>query len=238
MQPPQAQLQRAQGPIFRKIRIQQRRSITPQNQLDPLSDDLYETVHRRGERKEKQSRNWDKERALHEKGELERLLQELKGPDWLKLMGIVGISEAESQKYKPKRNIFIRRGQSMLDRYAEWNKRDKELKLEKEQRLAEEDESSTEGYDSDDSLQNITNTTQKRKRPHRLDPKRLEPETSQQVVVEEQTPFTSFFDKSHMREAAMKSYRRGRHVLAFGVPIPELPDATDFELPHLATVAE
>ncbi|KAI5298002.1 hypothetical protein KEM56_004386, partial [Ascosphaera pollenicola] len=57
-------------------------------QADPLSDELYFKAHRRLERQEKQLRNIERDRAQHEKIQLDRLLEELEGHDWLRTMGI------------------------------------------------------------------------------------------------------------------------------------------------------
>ncbi|KAI9869879.1 MAG: hypothetical protein M1823_008919, partial [Watsoniomyces obsoletus] len=70
---------------------------------DPLSEEAYSKVHRKAERHEKQMKNGDKERAQHEKYQLERLLDDLRGPDWLKTLGISGIIETEKKRYEPKR---------------------------------------------------------------------------------------------------------------------------------------
>lgn len=217
--------------VFRKVKLPNRETGQHRARHDPLSDELYVTAHRRGERKEKQSRNWDKERAMHEKGELERLLEELQGPDWLKLMGIVGVTDAEAKTFKSKRNIFIARAQTMLDRYSAWNKRDRELKLERERRLAESEEetSSDDDQDSEGSSEATEEGRHQMRRSHTT--ARARDREKPQQPVAGQRPFNSFFEKPHMREAAMKSYRRGRHVLAFGHPIPEVPELSDFELP-------
>ncbi|KAL9060460.1 MAG: hypothetical protein Q9162_000633 [Coniocarpon cinnabarinum] len=224
--------------IFKKIRLPPKDKFRNAAPGDPLSDEIYDAAHRRGERKEKQARNWEKERALHEKSELERLLQGLKGQDWLKTMGIINASEHDTKHYITKRNIFIKRAQSMLDRYAAWNQRDRQLKLEKEQRLAEEeDESSSDDSDSRTSAtisaseenERLKRVGGKRKAP---DQQSMEQKKPQQQHLAEQKEFKSFFEKPHMREAAMKSHRRGRHVLAFGLPIPALPEVADFDLPQ------
>ncbi|KAG9526912.1 hypothetical protein KCV07_g154, partial [Aureobasidium melanogenum] len=67
---------------------------------DPLTDAFYFKSHRRAERKEKQLRNIEKERAMHEKAQLERLLEALQGHDWLRIMGIVSVADADAKNSK------------------------------------------------------------------------------------------------------------------------------------------
>ena len=60
----------------------------------------------------------------------------------------------------------------------------------------------------------------KRKKPSPV--KVVEPPPSQ--------PFISFFDKRHLRDAAVAGRQRGRTILAFGLPVPDFAEE-DFELP-------
>ena len=106
---------------------------------DPLSDGTYLKIHRRAERQEKQLRNIEKERAQHEKVQLERLLEELQGPDWLKTMGISGITDTEKKLYEPTRNHFIREVSALINKFRLWKEEEKRRKIEKEQVLMEEE---------------------------------------------------------------------------------------------------
>ncbi|KAG4222350.1 hypothetical protein PC116_g29177 [Phytophthora cactorum] len=55
------------------------------------------------------------------------------------------------------------------------------------------------------------------------------PKSPEPYVAKE---FTSFFDKKHQRDAALnKSRRRGRTVVAWGHPVPDMVEY-DFELPE------
>lgn len=228
--PPMSNKPKPSGQLSRKINLPRSTTLPSPNGQDPLADEIYDIAHKRGERKEKQSRNWDKERAMHEKGELERLLEELRGPDWLKLMGISGVSETEVKRLKEKRNIFITRARTMLERYDAWRERDKELKLERDRKLARLQESSVSEPDSSRASAALSEDVADTRSIQR-DAKSREPAPSKQAAPPESKPFTSFFEKPHLREAALKGYRRGRHALAFGHPIPDLPEISEFELP-------
>ena len=102
---------------------------------DPLNEDLYFRAHRRFERQEKQLRNIERERAQHEKLQLDRILDELRGPDWLRTMGISGISDAEKRHYEPKRAFFIKELSALVEKFKVWKQEEKRRKLEREKFL-------------------------------------------------------------------------------------------------------
>jgi hypothetical protein len=104
---------------------------------DPLSDDIYFKAHRRHERQEKQLRNIEKERAQHEKIQLDRLLDELQGHDWLRVMGISGITDTEKKLYEPKRDHFVREVTALIDKFRIWKEEEKRRKMEREQTALE-----------------------------------------------------------------------------------------------------
>ena len=51
------------------------------------------------------------------------------------------------------------------------------------------------------------------------------------VAPSPEIPITSFYDKRHLRDAALGKARHGRNVTAFGHPVPELA-LQEFELPE------
>ncbi|EED13424.1 conserved hypothetical protein [Talaromyces stipitatus ATCC 10500] len=104
---------------------------------DPLNDDVYFKAHRRHERQEKQLRNIEKERAQHEKIQLDRLLDELQGHDWLRVMGISGITDTEKKLYEPKRDYFMKEVSALIDKFRIWKEEEKRRKHEREQMLLE-----------------------------------------------------------------------------------------------------
>ena len=107
---------------------------------DPLDDSIYLKAHAREERKEKQLRNIEKERAMHEKFQLERLLDGLKGHDWLRVMGISGITDSEKKAYEPKRDHLIGEVQILLDKFRLWKEEEKRRKAEREEIMDESDD--------------------------------------------------------------------------------------------------
>ncbi|KAI9687353.1 MAG: hypothetical protein M1822_002396 [Bathelium mastoideum] len=240
---------------------------------DPLGDAVYFKAHRRAERKEKQLRNIEKERAMHEKVQLERLLEGLRSYDWLKVMGITGVTDSEAKKFEPKRNFFISEVKALVDKFKIWRDEEKRLKLEKEQaQQAREEAEEEEGEEEEEndapsrgdaassgdppsseidasaarqlqlearSAHHSTTDASGKKWP------RLKFKLSPPVrPPSPERPFTSFYAKPHLREAALGRHRHGgRTSLAFGYPLPELVEREfappeDYLTPEAITAAQ
>ncbi|CAI6278423.1 unnamed protein product [Periconia digitata] len=220
---------------------------------DPLADSFYFAQHRRAERKEKQLRNIEKERAMHEKVQLERLLDGLQGPDWLKVMGISGVTDGEKKDWEPKRDFFVREVEALVDKFRLWKEQEKRVRAEKEAALAKEEEEEDESSESDQSHHHpskkpngkhyshhpashlTTTTTSTTSKPHISPPKPRRPPRPHGFFLpiappEPKGPFTSFFSKPHLRAAALGKHRHGRNASAFGCPLPEWEDK-EFALP-------
>ncbi|KAF2634906.1 hypothetical protein P280DRAFT_493962 [Massarina eburnea CBS 473.64] len=205
---------------------------------DPLADSVYFAQHRRAERKEKQLRNIEKERAMHEKVQLERLLDGLQGPDWLKVMGITGVTDGERKEWEPKRDYFVKEVEALVDKFRLWKEQEKRVKADKEAALAKEE--SDEDESDSESEHRKTNGKQPAASPHAKAPS---PPKSRRpprphgfvlpipIVPEPTTPFVSFYSKPHLRAAALGKHRHGRNASAFGQSIPEW-ESHDFELPE------
>ena len=86
----------------------QHRSSSSNNAEDPLPDSLFEPIHRRAERLERSIRNSEKGRAQHEKDQITRLLEGLQGHDWLRVMGVSGITETRKSMVRPLRRSLKR----------------------------------------------------------------------------------------------------------------------------------
>lgn len=107
---------------------------------DPLPDNLFDPVHKRAERLERSIRNTEKGRAQHEKDQIIRLLEGLQGHDWLRVMGVSGITETKKKTFEPARDYFIKGCQGILDKFRNWSLEEKRRKQEKERALAEQAE--------------------------------------------------------------------------------------------------
>lgn len=107
------------------------------NVEDPLPDSHFQPGHKKAERLEKSIRNTEKGRAQHEKDQIIRLLNELQGHDWLRTMGVNGVTESRKKTFEPARDHFIRGCQAILEKFRLWSQEEKKRKLEKERALAE-----------------------------------------------------------------------------------------------------
>lgn len=203
---------------------------------DPLCDGVYLKAHRRAERAEKQFRNIEKERAQHEKVQLERILDGLKGHDWLRAMGITGITESEKKSFESRRDYFIQEVSALIEKFKVWKEEEKRRKAEKEQNqlvegnLESEPEEVIDYASEADAL--ATKLPQEARLAmvgHRRKGRRNRVE-EEVVLPAVEKPFTSFYSKAHIREAAIGKHRRGRARFAFGQPLPEVVEKW-FELP-------
>ncbi|KAL8663950.1 MAG: hypothetical protein Q9202_003499 [Teloschistes flavicans] len=233
---------------------------------DPLTDQVYFKAHRRAERGEKQHRNRERESAQHEQSQLERILEGLKGHAWLKTMGITGITDSERKIYEPKRLIFVQRVTALLNKFRAWKEEEKRRRSEKgrastvdddeEEELEEENEDAVDDSDRSDFVAGLDgiherNTPVRRahgiSRPrHSSDPARVRPSRVSNIPRFQRLnalpppidkPFTSFFSKPYLREAALGTNRRGRLRFAFGQQVPELKQQ-EFSLPPGMLTAE
>ncbi|KAM0288111.1 hypothetical protein ACHAQH_000179 [Verticillium albo-atrum] len=103
-----------------------------------LPDALYVPIHKRAERLERSIRNTEKGRAQHEKDQIVRLLEGLQGHDWLRIMGVSGVTESKKKSFEPARRHFIKGCQAIIDKFRQWAQEEKRRKAEKDRALAEE----------------------------------------------------------------------------------------------------
>lgn len=215
---------------------------TPES--DPLPDSYYNIPHRRAERLEKSIRNSEKGRAQHERDQVVRLLDGLQGHDWLKVMGVSGITEGKKKEYEPARDHFIDGCQMILEKFRTWRDEEKRRKLEKERALAAQEGDEGEESDGDPpwysdvdlaAAMQLHEEAIARSAPHtpkRTAAKRPKAEFEEPPVQEMEKEFKSFYKKPHLRQAALGKQRRsGRSLSAWGQPIPDFP-LRDFALPE------
>lgn len=233
----------------------------PDNPDDPLSDEHFLKSHRRAERKEKQLRNIERERAMHEKVQLERLLEGLQGHDWLKVLGITGVTDTEAKKYETKRDYFIAEVRALVDKFRQWKEQEKRQRLDKEAAAAAREAAGDEGDTSEGSVEppssdlnasaarqlqqetvnalKASSAKGSRKGKERLLPTSHPSQPSTPTVhvaprpaplPPPEVPFTSFYSKPHLRDAALGKARHGRNITAFGQPLPDMEEG-EFVLP-------
>jgi len=103
--------------------------------VDPLSEELYSRAHRKFERQEKQLRNIERDRAQHKEQQIEQLLEDLRGHDWLRVMGLTGVHESEKKLYEPKRQILIQEMVALVKKFQAWRDEERRRKLAKDKPL-------------------------------------------------------------------------------------------------------
>jgi Something about silencing, SAS, complex subunit 4 len=215
-------------------------------QLDPLPDIYFENAHRKAERLEKSIRNSEKGRAQHEKDQVIRLLEGLQGHDWLKVMGVSGITESKKKDYEPAREYFVKGCLGILEKFRTWREEEKRRKLEKERVLAEAAGGGDEGNESDGDPPDYSDVDHAAARQLHQEAiarsapsavvkateKRIKIEPRATTVADLEKEFKSFYSKPYLREAAIGKHRRsGRSVSAWGQPVPDVPQR-DFDLPQ------
>lgn len=217
---------------------------------DPLSEEHFKTLHKRPERQEKAVRNADKSRAQHERDSVIRLMEGLQGPDWLKTLGVSGITEGRKKEFESARQYFIKGCESILEKFRIWKDDEKQRKLKKERAVAEAqaraEAESQAGEDSDDDLESngdppdlsdIDASAARQLHDEAIASSTPRPKARTNSMLAG-TPavereFKSFFAKPYLREAALGKHRRsGRTVAAWGHPVPELPEVAEFDLPE------
>ncbi|KAB8305041.1 hypothetical protein EYC80_004346 [Monilinia laxa] len=224
---------------------------------DPLSEEHFKTLHKRPERQEKAVRNADKSRAQHERDSVIRLMEGLQGPDWLKTLGVSGITEGRKKEFDSARQYFIKGCESILEKFRIWKDDEKQRKLKKERALAEaqaraeaesEDDEDLEsdlesnGDPPDLSISDIDASAARQLHDEAIasSTPRRGARTNSVVTTAPPAPpvdseFKSFFAKPYLRDAALGKHRRsGRSVAAWGHPVPDLPleGEVDFDLPE------
>lgn len=220
---------------------------------DPLHDSTYFKPHKRAERKEKRLRNIEKERAQHEKVQLEQILEGLQGPDWLRVLGVTGVTDGERKDWEPKRRHFINEVEALVDKFRQWREEEKRLKQEREEALAAEEEEREEGENEDHEAGEATEddssgvpdssdvdawaARQLKQEAFSASASRSKQLATKEPVVRSlpkhaspEKGSTNSAPQSQFRERAIGKGRTGRQVLAFGVPLPDFPEE-DFELP-------
>ncbi|PBP22420.1 hypothetical protein BUE80_DR006677, partial [Diplocarpon rosae] len=213
---------------------------------DALDDAYFVSIHRRPERQEKAIRNTDKGRAQHEKDQVIRMLEGLQGHDWLKLMGVSGITESKRREFEPAREYFLKGCESILEKFRIWREVEKRQKLEKEAAMAEVEAEAKEAEDDDDisdgefppdevdasAARQLIEEAVARSAPAGHLGRRAKVELIPEGVREVEREFISFYKTPQLREAAMGKHRRsGRTPIAWGEPVPEVPQV-DFNLPE------
>ncbi|KAK4993250.1 hypothetical protein LTR50_000474 [Elasticomyces elasticus] len=213
-------------------------SYQPQLQ-DPLQDVFYLPSHKRAARKEKQLRNIEKERAMHEKVQLERLLDGLQGHDWLRVMGISGITDGEARKYESKRDYFVSEVRSLVEKFRRWKDEEKRLRAEKAAREAEEEDEDEVGEEADMEDHEEENAVAGVEEPQSDD---MDRSAALQLQRETSSTIVNHPSQSNGRSKQRLAINYHTNPLSdppfpYQPPLPERPFTSFFAKPHLRTLA-
>lgn len=187
---------------------------------DPLPDGLFAPIHKKAERVERSIRNTEKGRAQHEKDQIIRLLEGLQGHDWLRVMGVSGVTETKKKKFEPARMHFIKGCQAILAKFRNWNLEEKRRKLEKEKALAEKAEQEGETDESEDESRESRDDHSKQSE----DEEQAEGQDEDEDDVEEDEPSQDDTSETSSPAKQLRREARARSKLA----------AADSTMPRIA----
>ena len=171
-------------------------------------------------------------------------------------MGISGITDSERKLYEPKRDYFVTEVKALIEKFRRWKEEEKRRKVEKDTSAkAESEVGDTDGGDGDgrarpgppddgdkpiggdvDALAELQlhheslSAAHSRPRQHAASSISV-PGARLLLPPPIEKPFTSFFRKKYMRDAALGKHRRGRTRFAFGHAVPTVGDG-EFALPR------
>ncbi|KAH6650217.1 something about silencing, SAS, complex subunit 4-domain-containing protein [Chaetomium tenue] len=104
--------------------------LNPTPTSDPLPDSLFAPAHKKAERSERSVRNTEIGRAQHERNQVARLLNGLRGHDWLRVLGVSGVTETKKRAFEPARDHFIRGCEGILDKFRRFTREEKRRRAE------------------------------------------------------------------------------------------------------------
>lgn len=199
---------------------------------DPLKDIQYEQPHKRHAMKEKRWRNIENEKSQQLYNKLRNELDKLKGPEWFK---VLGLNRANPEAISKREQLI----QSMERELSKQKRFTEELRKQKRAKA-----------DRTTSPEHLKPPVQSRRRSRSVtldngedDVEGERPSKSKKTVLPpevniEEKPFTSFFSKPHLRNAATKNWRKsGRHAQAFGHQLPPISQI-DFDLTFPPSMVE
>ncbi|KAF8456170.1 hypothetical protein BGX38DRAFT_65533 [Terfezia claveryi] len=196
---------------------------------DPLKDFQYEQPHKKHSMKEKRWRNIENEKSQQLYNKLRNELDKLKGPEWFK---VLGLNRANPEAISKREQLI----QSMERELSKQKRFTEELRKQKRAKA-----------DRTTSPEHLKPPVQNRRRSRSAtldngwdDLEGEHPSKSRKTleVKVAEKPFTSFFSKPHLRNAATKHWRKsGRHAQAFGHQLPPIPQI-DFDLTFPLSMVE
>ncbi|KTW30711.1 hypothetical protein T552_00423 [Pneumocystis carinii B80] len=90
--------------------------------VDPLSDNLYHSIHKRFDRQEKQIRNIEYERFTYDRLYLEQKIDQLNGSNWKKVVMAISKITGCKDPLEIQRRYIVKRLEQVLKKFDSWKK--------------------------------------------------------------------------------------------------------------------
>lgn len=106
----------------------QRLGLRPtRHQADPLGDDLYTPHHLMAERHEKRIENIEREQRCRDAIKIGRDLDNLRSPDWIKLIGLSAalVARCSKKELEQRKEVLASHLETNLEQFRAWNKGEK-----------------------------------------------------------------------------------------------------------------
>ncbi|KAJ8097278.1 something about silencing, SAS, complex subunit 4-domain-containing protein [Lipomyces tetrasporus] len=121
--------------IVRPISTESKASLydTPLNirsRSDPLSDSVFAALHKRREREERHYQNFERDKVMYEKLQVERQLERLKGHNWVRaVVSMTTINDPKCEtELSTKREKLIQELVNVLAKFESWKEREKKVR--------------------------------------------------------------------------------------------------------------
>ena len=215
---------------------------------DPLPDELYISAHAAAERKEKRSKNIERELLHHNAAKIESDLEKLRSPEWVKAIGLSQalLARLSKKELEQRKEGLVANLEATLDKYRAWSNSEKRKRRtssspkESQERDSEEIQTESEnGAGGQGTCGEESDIEHPRKAARRgTSSKKPQPVAGQasKALKKAKSPkvepeFTSFYNSPSMREQAVSNRRRSsRMQTAFGQPLPAMEEK-EFSLP-------
>ncbi|KAK9238483.1 something about silencing, SAS, complex subunit 4-domain-containing protein [Lipomyces kononenkoae] len=104
--------------------------VNIRSRSDPLSDSVFVGLHKRREREERHYQNFERDKVMYNKLQMERQLDRLKGRDWVKaVVSMTPVTDPKCvQELITKRDKLIQELVKVLAKFESWKEREKKIK--------------------------------------------------------------------------------------------------------------
>lgn len=219
------------------------KKVIPRLTADPLVDEVYIPAHRGEERREKRIRNIEREVLAHNIEKIEKDLEKIHSPDWIKTIGLspAVVAATSKKELDARRQRLIGHLEAIVEKHKSYKDTERRKKTGRTTSTPPPGQSqdripSTTAPSVHDSARSFTNEDDDSTSQHRVSgkkPRRIS--NGPNKPPPEEREFTSFYDKPYLRQQALSGWRKSsRTQTAFGQPLPPLVEK-EYELPSYIT---